>query len=179
MSINNNYTTDKVASDMINMMAKQMGAKYIKSDPAYINIYTFELEHEFRIKYMLNLRRGKGMYLHRVAPYPIMLGKFYGETDVVDYMKRDLQKFQNALSSGQFEQFLELTDELTNFNRQIEQLFLNRNVPKAAFKEFAEEMKNVRKTIEQVASESPMIYDTERLMGVLDVDPSDLGPENE
>ncbi len=177
--MSNNYTTDRVASDMINMMAKQLGAKHIKSDPAYINVYTFELAPDFCVKYMLNLRRNKGMYLHRVAPYPIMLGKFYGESDIVDYMKRDLQKFQNALNSDQFEHFLELTDELTKFNRQVEQLFLNRNVPEAAFKEFAEEMKNVRKTIEQVGAESPMIYDTERLMGVLAVNPSDLGIEEE
>lgn len=63
--MSNEYTTNKVSSDMINMMAKQMGAVHIKSDPAYINIYTFEIAPEFRIKYMLDLRRGKGMYLHR------------------------------------------------------------------------------------------------------------------
>ena len=36
--MSNEYTTNKVSSDMINMMAKQMGAVHIKSDPAYINI---------------------------------------------------------------------------------------------------------------------------------------------
>ena len=55
--MSNEYTTNKVSSDMINMMAKQMGAVHIKSDPAYINIYTFEIAPEFRIKYMLDLRR--------------------------------------------------------------------------------------------------------------------------
>lgn len=173
--MSNEYTTDRVSSDMINMMAKQMGAIHIKSDPAYINIYTFELGNDLRVKYMLDLRRGKGMYLHRVSPYPIMLGKFYGETDVIDYIRRDLQKFQNAHSSDKFENFLELTEELTQFNRQIEQLFLNRNVPEAAFKEFAEEMKRVRATIEQVAAESPMLYDSDRTLGELGIDASDMG----
>lgn len=177
--MSNEYTTDRVSSDMINMMAKQMGAIHIKSDPAYINIYTFELGNDLRIKYMLDLRRGKGMYLHRVSPYPIMLGKFYGETDVIDYIRRDLQKFQNAYSSDKFEHFLELTEELAMFNRQIEQLFLNRNVPEAAFQEFAEEMKRVRGTIEQVAAESPMLYDSDRMLGELGIDASDIGGSEE
>lgn len=177
--MSNEYTTDRVSSDMINMMAKQMGAIHIKSDPAYINIYTFKLGEDLRIKYMLDLRRGKGMYLHRVSPYPIMLGKFYGETDVIDYIRRDLQKFQNAYSSDKFEHFLELTEELAMFNRQIEQLFLNRNVPEAAFQEFAEEMKRVRGTIEQVAAESPMLYDNDRMLGELGIDASDMGEMEE
>lgn len=175
--MSNEYTTDRVSSDMINMMAKQMGAVHIKSDPAYINIYTFKIGEDLRIKYMLDLRRGKGMYLHRVSPYPIMLGKFYGETDIIDYMRRDLQKFQNAHNSDNFEHFLELTEELTQFNRQIEQLFLNRNVPEVAFQELADEMKEVRATIEQVGAECPMLYDTDRTIGELTVDASDLGEE--
>lgn len=119
------------------------------------------------------------MYLHRVSPYPIMLGKFYGETDIVDYMKRDLQKFRRAHESGNFASFLDLTEDLTQFNRQIEQLFLNRNVPEAAFRELADEMKNVRATIKQMAEECPMLYDTDRSMGELAINSSDLGLEEE
>lgn len=175
--MSNEYTTDRVSSDMINMMAKQMGAVHIKSDPAHINIYTFKIGEDLRIKYMLDLRRGKGMYLHRVSPYPIMLGKFYGETDIIDYIRRDLQKFRNAYNSDKFEHFLELTEELTQFNRQIEQLFLNRNVPEAAFRELADELKEVRTTIEQIGAECPMLYENDRTIGELTVDASDLGEE--
>ncbi len=171
------YTADRVSSDMINLMMKQLGPVHIKTDPAYINVYTFELDDDFQIKYMLNLRRNKGMYLHRVSPYPIMLGKFYGESDVVDYIARDLQKFRRARSSANFSHFVELTEELAQFNRQIEQLFLNRNVPEAAFHELAEEMKRVRSTIKQIGAESPMLYETDRQLGELRVDPSDLGIE--
>ena len=108
-----------------------------------------------------------------------MLGKFYGETDIVDYMKRDLQKFRRAHESGKFASFLDLTEDLTQFNRQIEQLFLNRNVPEAAFRELADEMKNVHATIKQMAEECPMLYDTDRSMGELAINSSDLGREEE
>ena len=45
--MSNEYTTNKVSSDMINMMAKQMGAVHIKSDPAYINIIHLRLHRNF------------------------------------------------------------------------------------------------------------------------------------
>ena len=106
------------------------------------------------------------MYLRRVNPYPMLLGKFYGETDVVDFIRRDITKFKNASKSDKFKQFIELTDNLTQFNREIEQLFLNRNVPTAAFEEFSEEMERIRETIEQIARECPMLYENERLIDI-------------
>ena len=94
-------------------------------------------------------------------------------------MKRDLQKFRRAHESDKFSSFLDLTEHLTQFNRQIEQLFLNRKVPEAAFRELADEMKSVHATIKQMAEECPMLYDTDRSMGELAINSSDLGLEEE
>ncbi|WP_314020563.1 hypothetical protein [Mogibacterium diversum] len=160
----NTLTADKVASDMIDMMMKQLGATSIKNMPAHINVYEFDINGELTIKYMLDLRRDHAMYLRRVTPYPMLLGVFYGETDVVDFIKRDIAKFRNASKTDKFNKFLELADGLTQFNREIEQLFLNRKVPTAAFEEFSEEMERIRATIEQIARDCPMLYDDERLI---------------
>ena len=160
----NTLTADKVASDMIDMMMKQLGATSIKNMPAYINVYEFEVNGQLAIKYMLDLRRDHAMYLRRVNPYPMLLGKFYGETDVVEFISRDISKFKNASKTDKFSKFLELADNLTQFNREIEQLFLNRKVPTAAFEEFSEEMEHIRATIEQIARDCPMLYDDERLI---------------
>lgn len=160
----NTLTADKVASDMIDMMMKQLGATSIKNMPAHINVYEFEVNGQLAIKYMLDLRRDHAMYLRRVNPYPMLLGKFYGETDVVEFIRRDISKFKNASKTDKFSKFLELADNLTQFNREIEQLFLNRRVPTAAFEEFSEEMEHIRATIEQIARDCPMLYDDERLI---------------
>ena len=162
----NTLTTDRVASDMINMMVKQLGATNVKNMPAHINIYEFVINDELTIKYMLDLRRDHAMYLRRVNPYPMLLGKFYGETDVVEFISRDISKFKNASKTDKFSKFLELTDNLTQFNREIEQLFLNRKVPTAAYEEFSEEMERVRTTIEQIAHDCPMLYEDEKLMDI-------------
>ena len=162
----NTLTTDRVTSDMINMMVKQLGATNVKNMPAHINIYEFAINDELTIKYMLDLRRDHAMYLRRVNPYPMLLGKFYGETDVVEFIKRDISKFQNASKTDKFSKFLELADNLTQFNREIEQLFLNRKVPTAAFEEFSEEMERVRTTIEQIAHDCPMLYKDEKMLDI-------------
>ena len=52
----NTLTADKVASDMIDMMMKQLGATSIKNMPAHINVYEFDINGELTIKYMLDLR---------------------------------------------------------------------------------------------------------------------------
>lgn len=162
----NTLTTDRVASDMINMMVKQLGATSVKNIPAHINIYEFEINDELTIKYMLDLRRDHAIYLRRVNPYPMLLGKFYDETDVVEFIRRDISKFKNASKTDKFSKFLELADNLTQFNREIEQLFLNRKVPTAAFEEFSEEMDRVRTTIEQIAHDCPMLYEDEKLLDI-------------
>lgn len=162
----NTLTTDRVTSDMINMMVKQLGATNVKNMPAHINIYEFAINDELTIKYMLDLRRDHAMYLRRVNPYPMLLGKFYGETDVVEFISRDISKFKNASKTDKFSKFLELADNLTQFNREIEQLFLNRKVPTAAFEEFSEEMERVRTTIEQITHDCPMLYEDEKLMDI-------------
>ena len=56
---------------------------------------------------------------------------------------------------------------------------MNRNVPEAAFRELANEMKNVHATIKQMGEECPMLYDTDRSMGELAINSSDLGREEE
>ncbi len=164
--MNNKYTTDKVSSDMITMMVKQMGAKEVKSDPAHINIYHFELVEGVELIYKIDIRSGKGMYLHRITPYPILLGKFYGETDIIEYIKRDLAKFSKACNSKNFDRFIETTDKLSEFNRQIEQLFLNRNVPYELMDKFLEDLDRVHETIEEIAAKSPMLYEDERPVGL-------------
>ena len=42
----NTLTTDRVASDMINMMVKQLGATNVKNMPAHINIYEFVINDD-------------------------------------------------------------------------------------------------------------------------------------
>jgi hypothetical protein len=164
--LSNKFSADKVSSDMITMMAKQMGAVSVKSNPAHINIYRFQIAENLTLVYKVDLRRGKSIYLHRTAPYPMMLGKFYGESEVIEYMHRDLLKFRNAYRSSKFGHYLDLAVDLTSMNSQIEQLFMNRNVPESGLEALSKEFKRMRETIQEVEAQSPLLYEKEQQAGI-------------
>ena len=164
MESKSKLVADKTSSDMISLMLKQIGARLLRSDPAYISIFEFELDEDTKLRYMLNIHRDGYIYVHRVTPYPMVLGKFYGETDVVDFIRRDYKKMLNAHNTYKFGRFLELADDLQSFNRQIEQLFMNRKIPAAAFDEFSKEMEKMRETLEKIVRESPVLFEDEELV---------------
>lgn len=164
MESKSKLVADKTSSDMISLMLKQIGARLLRSDPAYISIFEFELDEDTKLRYMLNIHRDGYIYVHRVTPYPMVLGKFYGETDVVDFIRRDYKKMLNAHNTYKFGRFLELADDLQSFNRQIEQLFMNRKIPVAAFDEFSKEMEKMRETLEKIVRESPVLFEDEELV---------------
>lgn len=164
MESKSKLVADKTSSDMISLMLKQIGARLLRSDPAYISIFEFELDEDTKLRYMLNIHRDGYIYVHRVTPYPMVLGKFYGETDVVDFIRRDYKKMLNAHNTYKFGRFLELADDLQSFNRQIEQLFMNRKIPAAAFDEFSKEMEKMHETLEKIVRESPVLFEDEELV---------------
>ena len=164
MESKSKLVADKTSNDMISLMLKQIGARLLRSDPAYISIFEFELDEDTKLRYMLNIHRDGYIYVHRVTPYPMVLGKFYGETDVVDFIRRDYKKMLNAHNTYKFGRFLELADDLQSFNRQIEQLFMNRKIPAAAFDEFSREMEKMHETLEKIVRESPVLFEDEELV---------------
>ena len=148
---------ENVTTDIINMMLKQLGADSVKTTPAKITIVKFDIAHDFRLTYLFEVHRDEFTYLQRVAPYPMMLGKFYGEQDIVDYIEKDYKKFCRAYGSSNFEKFLELASDLTMLDRKIEDLFLTRKVPKEALEELDEEMKKIHITLQEITERGPLL----------------------
>ena len=70
---------NRISDDMVNIMLRQMGAKSIKTSPAHINIAKFDLGEDLKITYMYEVKEEE-IYLQRVSPYPMMIGKIYNET---------------------------------------------------------------------------------------------------
>ena len=95
-----------VSDDMINLVLRQMGAVSIKTSPAYINIAKFEIGN-LRLTYMYEVKE-EDIYLQRISPYPMMIGKIYNEQQVVEIIANDLKKFKNAYSSSNFSKFISI-----------------------------------------------------------------------
>ncbi len=141
---------------MINVMLRQAGAVSIKTSPAHINIAKFVIGEEVRLTYMYEVKEEE-IYLQRISPYPMMIGKIYNEQQVVDIIKLDLQKFQSAYNSTNFNKFIELASYVTTFNKDIENLFMTHNVPREKLEQIEEEMTKLHQLIEDATENTPLL----------------------
>ncbi len=143
-----------MSNDMINIRLKQLGAASIKTSPAHINIAKFEIAEDLRITYMYEVKEEE-IYLQRVNPYPLMIGKIYNEQQVVDIIELDLKKFRAAYQSSCFVQFLRLTNGVAFFNKEIENLFMTHNVPGEKLDVLEEHIRKLHDVIADIAENTP------------------------
>lgn len=146
----------KIADDMINIMLRQMGAESIKTSPAHINIAKFRVGEHLRITYMYEVKEEE-IYLQRVSPYPMMIGKIYNEQQVADIIALDLRKFQSAYNSSNFKQFIAVTNDVNSLVKEIENLFMTHNVQPQDLEKIGAEMEKLHEMIKDAAEDSPLL----------------------
>ena len=144
-----------VSDDMINLVLRQMGAVSIKTSPAYINIAKFEIGN-LRLTYMYEVKE-EDIYLQRISPYPMMIGKIYNEQQVVEIIANDLKKFKNACSSSNFSKFISIANDVVSFDKEIENLFMSHNVSKEDLEEVEQMMDKVHDKLSELMEKSPLL----------------------
>ena len=144
-----------VSDDMINLVLRQMGAVSIKTSPAYINIAKFEIGN-LRLTYMYEVKE-EDIYLQRISPYPMMIGKIYNEQQVVEIIANDLKKFNNACSSSNFSKFISIANDVVSFDKEIENLFMSHNVSKEDLEEVEQMMDKVHDKLSELMEKSPLL----------------------
>lgn len=145
-----------VSDDMINMMLKQMGAVSIKSSPAYVNVVKFDVVPDVPFTYVYEIK-DECIYLQRIDPYPMRIGKLYSELDIIEFIGRDLNKFKSAYNSANFGKFLRLTKEFATLDRKIEHLFMTRNVEGEELDKLEVALKEANETIDEITEASPIL----------------------
>lgn len=146
----------KISDDMVNISLRQMGAISIKTSPAHINIAKFEIGEEFRITYMYEVKEEE-IYLQRVNPYPMMIGKIYNEQQVIDIIDMDLKKFQAAYRSSNFPKFVQLANDMATFNKEVENLFMTHNVPSESLDKLDQELARLHEMIAEINGNAPLL----------------------
>lgn len=144
-----------VSDDMINLVLRQMGAVSIKTSPAYINIAKFEIGN-LRLTYMYEVKE-EDIYLQRISPYPMMIGKIYNEQQVVEIIANDMKKFKNAYSSSNFSKFISIANDVVSFDKEIENLFMSHNVSKEDLEEIEQMMDKVHDKLSELMEKSPLL----------------------
>ncbi|NLD10833.1 hypothetical protein [Aminicella lysinilytica] len=121
---------DTVTDYMVNTVLKQMGAVSIKVKPCYINIAKFELDtpndsKKVEVFYLYEMKENDDIYLQRLEPYPMLMGKPSNENELIKVIRADIDKFKSALTSTNFCKFLDLQGLYANVNKSMEELLLS------------------------------------------------------
>ncbi len=111
------------------------------------------------ISYIYHSNPDNTFNLERFKPLVMDLGSYDVEEKIVDTMVSDLERFQNASGSTNFETFLELDENLSKVGSLFEKLFLNYNVDKAELKNLETEVIALQEHIQNIKSNSKNIYD--------------------
>ena len=109
------------------MKLQQLGAKVnvINSTLCYVN---FDISG-FVLQYVYNINYKGNYFLERTKPYPLAIQEFDSEKDVVELIKKDMEKFKNALKCHHIDSFITIARQINKTFIEFEETFLNYNIP--------------------------------------------------
>ena len=137
------------------MKLQQLGAKVnvINSTLCYVN---FDISG-FVLQYVYNVNYKGNYFLERTKPYPLALQEFSNEQDVVELIKKDVDKFRNALKCHHIDEFVTMARDINHTFRSFEETFLNYNIP-------GEKVQKIYKKIQALGLEIEIIQDNAKAL---------------
>lgn len=134
--------------DTIEILLRQIGASEIKKVRGILYFIKFNLGKDIEVSYTYNINAKNKYFLQRIKPYPIPQGIFINEQKIVEFIKKDLIKFNNSMNSRNFNLFLNATNKINLAASNLENLFLNYNVNSDDFIKLDKELNDILQEIE-------------------------------
>ncbi|MEF9959445.1 MAG: hypothetical protein RR090_05515 [Niameybacter sp.] len=147
---------NSVKGDTIEARLRCLGAKDIQQVQGIMYFVSFDSSGT-EVSYCYNINAKNKYFLQRIKPYPIPEGIFSDQEQVVEFIKRDLAKFNNAHLSHNFTQFIDTTNMIQITSKEIEEFFLNYNVDKECLDNLSKVLRDVRTTISEAKERSEHI----------------------
>lgn len=135
---------------------RNLGAKVISIQGIMFYV-KFKVKNT-KLSYMYHIKTDNTYYLERIKPYFMSIGDYSSEEEIIDIIKIDLEQFNNAMNSKNFEEFIEIDQNMTELVRYFEDLFLYYNVPKDDLVRIRDEISNVLDTIIEIKDRSNRVY---------------------
>ena len=119
---------NSVRGDSIGILLRQLDATTIKKVNGDTYFIKFILDNDFEVKYTYNINTKNEYFLQRVMPYPLPQGAFSNENKLVDFIKKDIEKFKRGMKHKYFNDFLETTANANKFIQLLDDFYLNYHV---------------------------------------------------
>lgn len=146
-----------VEGSVIEVLLRQAGADKVFSIHGVLYHIVFEINDDFSVEYVYNINGNNEYFLQRVKPYPIQHGKFDNEQQLVDFIKKDIDKFRQAVCSSNFNKFLEVTAKTEELLEKVESLFLAYNVSREMLADLDKGIDRIYEDIDKIASQSDKV----------------------
>lgn len=136
---------------------KALGARVL--DIQGIMFYIkFTLKNNIKLSYIYHLNPDNTYFLERIKPYSMAIGDFNNEEDVVDTIKVDLEQFENAINSKNFNTFIDIDHKISKLVRIFEDLYLYYNIKPEDLVSLEGEVYKLLEKIIEIKSNSERVY---------------------
>ncbi len=135
---------------------KAMGAKVIDIE-GIMSLVKFNIKGN-KISYAYHLNDDGTFFLERIKPYTLAIGDFKCEEDIIDVLKVDIEQFENAMNSKNYDQFIEIDEHITKLVRLFEDLYLYYNISKEDLLSLDESVNCVLDNIKTIMKHSERVY---------------------
>lgn len=148
---------DTISDDVINIVLRQVGAKSIKTTPAHVNVVKFDIGRDVTVTYLYEIKENGEIYLQRVSPYQMMIGKFFNDQSLINMIKSDISSFRNAYNSSNYDKFVKVINSHLRFGKEVESLFIDHNVSPEDLDLIHNEFEKVHQLIKDINDRSKPI----------------------
>lgn len=145
-----------VEQDMHCLLLRQMGAKVevIRGVVCYVKFRIGDTE----VKYAYNINKKGRYFLQRRAPYPLPVGTFESEEDIINIIRHDIAQFENAKNSTMFGKFIQASQDIHTLLRQFDDLYLYYNIPATQFEKFENIVEDLQNLTIETKNMSERVY---------------------
>lgn len=149
-----NYNS--VEQDRATVILHQMGAK-VNSLHGIQTYVRFHLENNVDLYYVYHMTKDKEYYLQRIKPYAYGAGVFQSQDEIIQFIKNDFARFNNASKSSVFDLFITNSNKLNDLVQSIELLFLENNVPSDKMSEISMLLEDIDEKIVNLINTTPRL----------------------
>ena len=142
-----------ISADMLGLSLRQMGAN-IQVNSSKILFVEFKISEKLTVSYFCNIRDEDQVYLQRIEPYPVRNFRFEEVENILKFIKNDVTLFANASQSSNFPLFLDIIDANYYVRKEIEHLFLLKNVPHGLLEDLLKKNNDI---LEQIKNSKHLI----------------------
>lgn len=135
---------------------RNLGAKVISIQGIMIYV-KFKIKNT-KLEYIYHINPDNTYFLERIKPYVLAVGDFDTEEDVVDIIKIDVEQFENAMNSKNFNEFIEIDRDISKLVRVFEDLFLYYNIPKEELSVIKDEVHTIMESITKIKNQCKRVY---------------------